>query len=129
GLQAKLAKYPTMTVVAPPEGELTDQMIELLCLDVDLDCLSRLGARYGADTVFYTQIDKKGAGHELLVRVVDVAAPALVRDERVPVKTVAALPAAIDAQVEAAFGAPPAPVEDPVVTAEPGTMIIQASNP
>ena len=112
-VQAKLRSYPKIDLLKPPERELTDEMIDLECIDIDLDCLGKLGKKYKAEQVFYTQVDKKGSGFELLVRVVDTAGkkPKFKRNERTPVPTFTALANAMEREVEAVFGKPPAPAD------------------
>ncbi len=116
-LQAKLKRYPDIELVQPPEGELIDLMIDLECIDVDTDCLSKLGKKYGADKVFYPQVDADGGAFKLLVRVVDVARSKAVRDKSQKVARTADLSKALETEIESVFGAPP--VEKPVVVAPP----------
>jgi len=124
-VQAKLGHYPDIELLQPPAHELTDEMIELECVDIDVDCLSKLGKKYGADTVFYAQIDTVTAkGFEVVVKVVDAKASKLVRDSKSDVAGAAGLGPALESEIEAAFGKPPTP---PV--AETGTLVIQPNVP
>ena len=107
-IQMKLKAYPDVSLIQPPEGDLLDLMIELECIDIDADCLGRLGARYGADKVFYAQVDKAG-GFTLLVRIVNVADKSLLRDRTTTVPLLSALPGVLETEIIATFGEPPPP--------------------
>jgi hypothetical protein len=125
-VQAKLGHYPSLELLQPPANELTDEMIELECVDIDLDCLARLGGKYGADTVFYTQIDADaGKGYVVAVKVVQTAKKKLLRDSSTKVAAAAGLGAALEAEIEATFGKPPTP---PVATTT-GFLVIAPNVP
>lgn len=131
-LQVELSRFPDITLLKPSSHELIDEMIELECVDVDLPCLSRLGAKYGADRLVYTQVDpvKGKKSYTLLVRIVDAKAGTMLRDQAVEVASMAGLAPALEAQVEAVWGKPPAavgPAEVPPVA--DGTLIVEASVP
>lgn len=110
-VQAKLRSYPQITLLKPPERELMDEMMDLECIDVDIDCLTKLGKKYNAEKVFYAQVDPDGAAFTLIVRVVDVGKTSALRDEKTSVAVKAGLANALESNVEAVFGQPPAPVE------------------
>lgn len=125
-VQAKLGHYPTLELLQPPSHELTDEMMELECIDIDLDCLARLGAKYGADTVFYAQIDSDGGkGYVVGVKVVGTAKKKLLRDSSTKVAAAAGLGAVLETEIEAAFGKPPTPP----VAATTGFLVIEPNVP
>ncbi len=118
-VQAKLRSYPNIELLKPPAGELTDEMIDLECIDLDEECFTRLGKKYGAERVFYTQVDK-AAPYALVVRVLEVSTGKLIRDNKVPVRSLPELTTALEREVEQVFGPPPAPKP------ETGTVVIES---
>ncbi len=104
-VRAALGSRDTIDLLKPPERELTDEMIDLECIDVDAACLSRLGAKYKADRVFYSQVDKgtKGA-YTLLVRVVDVKKRRLVHNATVKIASRMGVANGLEQQVTKVFG-------------------------
>ncbi|HRE90992.1 MAG TPA: hypothetical protein PK095_17855, partial [Myxococcota bacterium] len=44
-MRNKLATYSNAEVVKAPPGDITDQMIELECIDLDDECLGKLAAQ------------------------------------------------------------------------------------
>lgn len=125
-VQAKLRSYPSIDLLKPPERELTDEMMDLECIDMDVECLGKLGKKYGAESVFYTQVDQKGGGYALIVRVVAVGTGKTVRDQTTDVAQRAGLANAMEKEVEAVFGKP-APDQPPVVAGNVGLLTIDAS--
>jgi hypothetical protein len=121
-MQAKLRLYPDIELKNPPEGELTDEMIELECVDLDTSCLSRLGQKYSADQVVHVEVRKKGAQFQMRVRFVDTAQAKVARDKVVRATQVIELAPALELEVEAVFGKPPEPPKK-------GTLVVEASTP
>ena len=105
----RLKLYPTLELVRPAEGDITDQMMELECIDLDQDCLAKLGTQQGAHTVFFAQVDVVEGKSVLLVRVIRVRGPKTIRDQRTPVASRADLAGILEREVKASFGAPPKP--------------------
>ena len=122
-LREKLALYPGVKLATPPEGDLTDLMLELECVDVDATCLGRIGAKLGADKVVYVEADAKSVH----VRVVAVDAAGktgkMLRDKDAKAGEDAA--AALGAEIEAVWGKPPEPVKITPVTI--GKLTIHAT--
>jgi hypothetical protein len=118
-VQSKLRLYPNMTLVQPPDADLLDVMLDLECIDIDTDCLMRVGKQYGADRVFYAQVDRD-ADYTLLVRVVDVVDGSVMRDGARPAADKSELPGLLAIEVEDVFGAPPPPKPTH------GTMVVAA---
>lgn len=116
-VQSKLKFYPDVELVQPPDADLLDVMLELECIDIDPDCLTRVGQQYGADRVFYAQVDRD-AGFSLLVRVVDVRDGRVLRDGVRPASTKSELPGLLAIEIEDVFGAPP------VAKPKRGVMIV-----
>ncbi len=108
-IQHKLRAYPTLQLIKPPETDITDEMMELECIDIDNDCLGRLGRKYGAERVVYAQVDKIDGGYAVMFRVTDVGAAEAVRDRRRVVSAKADLAEALESEIEAALGPPPPP--------------------
>ena len=106
-LQATLRTYPSLDLVKAPDAELTDLMMDLECIDMDADCLGKVGKKYGATTVLYSQVDKKGGGFTLTVRIVDAKKLKVLHDKAVDVKNTSALKTALKAHIVQAFGKPP----------------------
>jgi len=125
-LQAKLRLYPGIELLNPPESELTDEMIDLECIDLDATCLSLLGKKYGADRVVYVEAEPKAGGqHTLVVRIVDAATGRLARDTTQKVPAAAALAPALDLEIEAVLGKPPVVVGAP----KPATITFETDQP
>lgn len=121
-LQKRLLSYPYVHLVQPPEGELIDQMIELECVDVDVDCLSRVGAAEGATKVFYAQVNKlKKSQYELWVQLVAVGTAKSLFQERRKVKKRTRLAASLEKLIREAFGSPPKP------KAQKGKLMIEVA--
>ena len=122
-LRAKLALYPGVKLATPPDGDLTDLMLELECVDIDATCLGRIGAKLGADRVVYVEADAK----VVHVRVVAVDAAGksgkMLRDKDAKVGEDAA--AALGAEIEAVWGKPPVAVKVTPVTI--GKLTIHAT--
>lgn len=114
-LQAKLRLYPSIELKNPPDSEITDEMIDLECIDLDADCLSLLGKKYAADKVVYVEVEAAGAAQTLRVKVVDVGSGKLVRDSAQKVAATAALGPAMEGEVEVVFGKPPEVVAAPAI--------------
>ncbi len=68
-----LAKYPGVTLLETPTLDLLDVMMELECTDVDDDCFTRIGKKFAAATVVYTDIAPDGAGYAVTMRTHNVA--------------------------------------------------------
>ncbi|MFT7582912.1 MAG: hypothetical protein ACI9MR_004598 [Myxococcota bacterium] len=133
-LQSKLELYANKTLVQPPASELFDEMLDLECFDIDVSCLARLGVKYGADKVFYAQVDKKDTGLRLLVRVADAKTAKLIRDKFTSVPNAAGLAAALESEIEAVLGKLPkvvVPVIKPPVPvgAKPGLVVVDTNVP
>jgi hypothetical protein len=131
-IAARLKLYPDIEQVAAPEGDLTDMMIDLECIDLDGDCLGRVGAQKGAARVVYVELSKKGTGVEAVVKWVDTASKAITRTDTVSAKTIKAAPAAVAEALELELGPLPAPdvvtPDKPVEPAAPaGTIIIETN--
>ncbi len=124
-MQAKLRLYPDIELKNPPAGELTDEMIDLECVDLDSTCLSRLGKKYEADRVVHVEVTTKGGKQQMRVRFVDVALGKIARDKTVKADQVVELASALELEVEAVFGKPP----PPVVMQKPGTLVIDVDSP
>jgi hypothetical protein len=108
-VQQRLKAYPTIELVRPPEAELTDLMIDLGCLDIDVDCLTKVGRKRMADRVFYAQVDASDPGYVLTVRLIDVTKGAAEFDRKSDVAGQADLADAIERQIVLVFGPPPPP--------------------
>ena len=122
-IQATLKAYPALSLVNPPDAELTDLMMDLECIDMDVECLSKVGKKYGAKQVFYTQVDKKDGAYALLIRVVDVGKQKARHDKTTSVKRVGGLSNALQANVVKVFGKPPS--KEP----KPGTLMVKSAVP
>lgn len=106
-LQSKLRLYPDIELKNPPSGELTDEMIDLECVDLDADCLARLGKKYEADKVVHVEVRGDGGQQVMHVRFVDVKTARIQRDDTVKADRTVLLAAALEAEVETVFGKPP----------------------
>ena len=108
-VQQRLKAYPAIELVRPPDAELTDLMIDLDCLDIDVDCLTKVGRKRMADRVFYAQVDVIDGGFRLTVRLIDVTKGNAERDRQGDVKNQAELTTLLEREIVAAFGPPPPP--------------------
>ncbi len=117
-VEAAIRSYPGLTAVPAPEGDITDLMIELECVDLDGDCLGAIGARGGADRVLHVALAKKGARFKATARWVVTATKAIARTDEAEVAAVHELPAAVEGLLVAALGPraaakPPEPQKPP----------------
>jgi hypothetical protein len=71
--RAQVAMYPDIILLDTPTLDLLDEMVEYECLDLDGECLAKIGARYAADLMIYTRYTKKGDVHLQLIQVSDGA--------------------------------------------------------
>jgi hypothetical protein len=108
-VKQRLKAYPSIELLRPPDAELTDLMIDLDCLDIDIDCLTKVGRKRMSDRVFYAQVDVIDAGFRLTVRLIDVTKGNAERDQQAVVKNQAELTTALEREIVAAFGEPPPP--------------------
>lgn len=108
-VQQRLKAYPDIELVRPPDEELTDLMIDLMCMDIDVDCLTKVGRKRMADRVFYAQVDVIDAGFRLTVRLINVTKGNAERDRQATIKNQTELTAVLEREIVAAFGDPPPP--------------------
>lgn len=72
-VQAAALRYRQLDVVFA-NGDLTEEMFEFECTEPGVECLSRIGAKYGAQLVVYSEVAKNASGQlQLNMRVVDIA--------------------------------------------------------
>lgn len=57
-LRGIIAKYKKYTVMETAKIDLLDEMVEFECLDMDSDCIGKIGAKQKASTVLYTRAEK-----------------------------------------------------------------------
>ena len=67
------AKYRQLEIVQA-NADLVEEMFEFECTEAGVECLGRIGNKYGAQLVVYSEIAKAGAGLQLNMRVIDVTA-------------------------------------------------------
>ena len=108
-VQQRLQAYPTIALVRPPDEELTDLMIDLACLDIDVDCLTKVGRKRMADKVFYAQVDVVEKRFRLTVRLIDVTKGIAERDRQAMVSNQTELTTGLEREIIGAFGEPPPP--------------------
>jgi len=120
-IKTKLGAYPDLRIVKAPDGDITDQMIDLECIDLDAQCLGKLATKYQAARVVHADVSKKGKNLVLHLRII-AADSAVVIDKTDEAKDLASLTALLDSGIEAAFG----PV--PVVAAK-GTLVVEVASP
>ena len=102
----EIEAHPNYVLVVPPEGDLTDLMIELECFDMDTECLAKVGKSGGADQVLYTQVDTKREGFELRLMLIGVAKQSRERALRTKVKKLASLEKALKSRLKKALVKP-----------------------
>jgi hypothetical protein len=121
GLQTKLEAYSNLELVKGPDGDITDQMIDLECIDLDDECLGKLAAKANATRVIHGEAGKKGRVTSLRLRIVE-ATGASVADQSLEAKDATTLIPLAAASIEAAFGPPPPKVVK-------GRLMVEASAP
>jgi hypothetical protein len=109
-IAARLDAYKDLKRVAAPSGDITDIMIDLECIDLDDDCLGRIGANAKAARVLYIAVEKKGTQLGGSLRWVDVATKATTARDEVTAKTAKALTDALVGALDKQLG--PLPVAD-----------------
>jgi hypothetical protein len=118
-VRAKLGAYPGLAVVPAPEGDITDLMIELECVDLDGACLGAIGARGGADRVVHVELAKKAGRLQAKVRWIATGTKAITRTDTAEVGAPGELPDAVAGLVAQALGPlpeatrPPEPAQPP----------------
>lgn len=121
-LQDKLRAYPDIALKDPPAGDLTDLMIDLECIDLDASCLGRVGKKHEADKVVHVEVKQAANRFIMRVRFVEAERELLAREKEIKTTKLAELAPALEAEVEAVFGKPPAPIVN-------GTLVVEAGSP
>ena len=71
---AQAMRYRQLDVV-PSNADLVEEMFEFECTEAGVECLARIGAKYGAQLVVFSEVGKAPSGGlQLNMRVVDVQA-------------------------------------------------------
>ncbi len=120
-LEDKVKLYPSLALVSGPTGEITDEMIDLECIDLDAECLSKLGKKYQADRVIHAEVTHKPKGVALNLRVIDVPKGEAIFAKSLEAKTASALIPLLTAELEVPFGPPPKIIKK-------GTLVVEASS-
>lgn len=120
-MKKKLASYSNLEIVKAPDGDITDQMIELECIDLDDECLGKLAAQAKAQRVIHAEAGKRGRLTTLKLRIVDAAGKSEA-EQTLEARDAAALAPLAAAALEAALGPPP-----PVVVK--GRLMVETSAP
>ncbi|MBI5607770.1 MAG: PEGA domain-containing protein [Deltaproteobacteria bacterium] len=72
-LQTQALRYRQLDVVLAA-GDLTEEMFEFECTEPGVECLSKIGNKYAAQLVVYSELAKNPSGQlQLNMRVIDVA--------------------------------------------------------
>lgn len=82
---AHALRYRQLDVV-PSNADLVEEMFEFECTEAGVDCLARIGAKYGAQLVVYSEVAKAGAGWQLNMRVIDVTAARVAQSTAQPLE-------------------------------------------
>lgn len=120
-MRTKLASYSNLEVVKAPEGDITDQMIELECIDLDDECLGKLATQAKAQRVIHAEAGKRGRLTTLKLRIVDSAGKSEA-EQTLEGRDATALAPLAAAALEAALGPPP-----PAVVK--GRLMVEVSAP
>ncbi len=57
-LRGALAKYKKFKVMETPKIDLLDEMVEFECLDMDAECVAKIGAKQKAELCVYVKVEK-----------------------------------------------------------------------
>jgi hypothetical protein len=120
-MRNKLASYSNVEIVKAPDGDITDQMIELECIDLDDECLGKLATQAKAQRVIHAEAGKRGRLTTLKLRIVDAAGKSEA-EQTLEARDANALAPLAAAAIEAALGPPP-----PVVVK--GRLMVEVSSP
>jgi hypothetical protein len=120
-LRDAVKKYPDVTLLPTPTGDLLDIMIELECVDYDAECLSKMGKKWGADHLLFTQIAESG-GYSVTLVAVDVGKGTIAKTQKASVSSKAGLSDKLSELVYAALGKPPA--DKPIEPAKPTLTVV-----
>lgn len=120
-MRTKLASYSNLEIVKAPEGDITDQMIELECIDLDDECLGKLATQAKAQRVIHAEAGKRGRLTTLKLRIVDSAGKSEA-EQTLEGRDATALAPLAAAALEAALGPPP-----PAVVK--GRLMVEVSSP
>lgn len=107
--QRKLAALGSVELVQTPNIDITDLMIDLECVDIDVECLTKLGKKFRADRVIYAQVDAKEGAYRLVFKAVDVGSGKALHERTIAVAAKVGLSDVLGKQLDAVFGKP-APV-------------------
>lgn len=120
---SKLKKYRKFNILPVPKEDPMDLMVDSGCVDLDAECLAKIGEDRGADLVLYTDVSESEGRIQVQVRLVDVKtkemqAPEGGTEVREKAKDLLAL------AIEKVLGPEPLPEEVParvdIVTNPPG---------
>lgn len=57
-VRSAMAKYKKFKVMETPKIDLLDEMVEFECLDMDAECVAKIGAKQKADLCVYVKVEK-----------------------------------------------------------------------
>jgi hypothetical protein len=72
-LVEKIKKYTYAEILPTPETETVDLMVEMECLDIDADCMKKIGKSKNTDKIIYAEANLKGNVYSIKVLFTDVA--------------------------------------------------------
>jgi hypothetical protein len=121
-LEARLRLYPNLEVKTGPQGDVTDEMIDLECIDLDTSCLAKLGTKYKAERVIHVALNPKAGVIFMKVRIIDAKTGAALRENEVKAAHAIELAPALEAEIDAVFGKPPE-------VKKKGFLVVEASSP
>lgn len=121
-LEARLRLYPNLSLLPVPEGDVTDEMIDLECIDLDVSCLAKLGTKYKAERVIHVGLTPKAGVIFMKVRIIDAKSGVALRENEAKAAHPIELAPALEAELDAVFGKPPE-------VKKKGLLVVEASSP
>ena len=118
-----LKPYKSIKLLATPEVDLLDVMMDLECLDIDDACIAAIGKKYGGQQVLFTSAAPQGGGFALDMKRIDVAKSAAVANAAAKAGSRANLTKVVSGLIEKTVG--PKPVKKPAKPKKPSRVEVE----
>ena len=121
-LHQQALRYKSLDV-ALSNADLVEEMFEFECTEAGVDCLGRIGHKYGATLVVYSELGKTPDGHDALtLRLIDSTATRVAQISQQPLASLNDFQAAVTKGLIVLFGPADLAYGDVEV---PGTLFVQ----
>jgi hypothetical protein len=121
-LHQQALRYKSLDV-ALSNADLVEEMFEFECTEAGVDCLGRVGHKYGASLVVFSELSKTPDGHDALtLRLIDSTTARVAQISQQPLESLDKFQAAVTKGLIVLFGPADLAYSDVEV---PGTLFVQ----